>query len=182
MIESYNLVRLESNYKLKPFDCDDSDLNEFYEKDSLNYLKQLFAVTYIFEEKNKAIAFYSVSNDKIAISDSKNISKNRWKMKIQKNLPHPKRRYSFPAVKIGRLGVCKQKQGLGLGTEILDFIKASFTYKNKTGCRFIVVDAYNKENVIEFYQKNGFDILPSKIEENDITVLMYYDLLRFRIE
>ena len=26
----------------------------------------------------------------------------------------------------------------------------------KTGCRFIVVDAYNKENVLHFYEKNGF--------------------------
>ena len=30
---------------------------------------------------------------------------------------------------------------------------------NKTGCRFIVVDAYNKENVLHFYGKNGFKFL-----------------------
>ena len=60
MIENYDVIRLRNDYDLKPFDCGDKDLNEFYEKDSLLYLKELIAVTYIFEVNNKAIAFYSV--------------------------------------------------------------------------------------------------------------------------
>jgi len=177
VLEEYNLIRLETGYTLKKFDCGDKDLNEFYKKDSFDYLKQLLAVTYIFEAKNKAVAFYSVSNDRIAIRDD--MPKSEWKRKVQKFLPHPKRRKDYPAVKIGRLGVCEEEQSSKLGSEILKFIKYSFTANNKTGCKFIVVDAYNKERVINFYKKNDFAILCDNIKEDEQTVLMYYDLARF---
>jgi hypothetical protein len=49
----------------------------------------------------------------------------------------------MPAVKIGRLGVAHASQRDGTGTQVLDFLKMWFTVGNKTGCRFIVVDAYN---------------------------------------
>ena len=79
-------------------------------------------------------------------------------------------------------------QGLHIGTQLLDFIKAWFCHEeNKTGCRFIVVDAYNQPRVLNYYSCNGFRFL-FKTEmdeklyyefsvENDIhTRLMYYDL------
>lgn len=37
------------------------------------------------------------------------------------------------------------------------FIKDWFRHEdNKTGCRFIVVDAYNEDKVLTYYDKNGF--------------------------
>jgi hypothetical protein len=36
---------------------------------------------------------------------------------------------------------------------------------NKTGCRYIIVDAVNKEKVLKFYQDNGFDFIFSSDEE-----------------
>ena len=39
----------------------------------------------------------------------------------------------------------------------MSFIKDWFRHEdNKTGCRFIVVDAYNEEKVLRYYEKNGF--------------------------
>lgn len=39
----------------------------------------------------------------------------------------------------------------------MTFIKDWFRHEdNKTGCRFIVVDAYNEERVLKYYDKNGF--------------------------
>lgn len=39
----------------------------------------------------------------------------------------------------------------------MDFIKAWFIdAKNKTGCRFIIVDSYNEERPINYYKRNGF--------------------------
>lgn len=43
----------------------------------------------------------------------------------------------------------------------------------KTGCRFIIVDAYY--NAIPFYQNNDFQYLKRE-EEDIITRLLYYDL------
>ena len=60
---------------------------------------------------------------------------------------------------------------------------------NKTGCRYLVVDAYNTEIPIAFYKKNGFDFIFStetqemeyrniKSDQQLRTRLMYYDLIR----
>ena len=61
---------------------------------------------------------------------------------------------------------------------------------NKTGCRFVVVDAVNDPNVLQFYQKNGFVFLFTSEEQEFIytggkkgepveldTRLMYFDLM-----
>ncbi|VAW70858.1 hypothetical protein MNBD_GAMMA10-395, partial [hydrothermal vent metagenome] len=49
---------------------------------------------------------------------------------------------------------------------------------NKTGCRFIVVDAYNKPEVIRFYKRNGFDFLHNGDKKED-TRIMIFDLIFF---
>jgi hypothetical protein len=41
------IVRLSEIQEIKPFDCEDSDLNEFLLKDAQLYQRQLLAVTYI---------------------------------------------------------------------------------------------------------------------------------------
>src|SRR5690606_7154883 len=93
-------------------------------------------------------------------------------------VPREKQYSSMPAAKIGRLGVAKRHQGNGHGREILDFLKISFTTENKTGCRFLVVDAYNKPDVIAFYQRKGFVVLTDEDEEEH-TRVMYFDLMPF---
>lgn len=85
----------------------------------------------------------------------------------------------MPAVKIGRFATCRNMQCSGIGTEILDFVKFWFTTGNKTGCRFIIVDAYNKTRAISFYQKNGFDFLLQS-DKKEETRLMYFDLITFK--
>src|SRR5690606_22297747 len=96
---------------------------------------------------------------------------------------------SYPAVLIGRLGVNEAFEKLGLGRELMDFIKAWFIdEENKTGCRFLVVDSYNKERPISYYSRNGFKfIFDTEEEEKEYsgirqegklkTRLMYFDLI-----
>ncbi|MBF0553797.1 MAG: GNAT family N-acetyltransferase [Nitrospirae bacterium] len=163
----YSLVRLDSNYELKPFDCGGTDLNDFFINEAKPHLKHLPAVTYALESNSETIAFYSVLNDKI----------NRTEL-IKRRFPKKKRYATFPAIKIGRLGVHKNYQWKGYGTLLFDYIKKSFTYNNKTGCRFITVDAYNKPEVLKFYGKNGF-IFISEHDKDEETRLPYYDLTNF---
>jgi len=73
-----------------------------------------------------------------------------------------------------RLGVDESAKGLQIGTTVLNYIKAMFVFDNKTGCRFLTVDAYL--NAVPFYEKNGFRFMNA--EDNDPhTRLMYYDLM-----
>jgi hypothetical protein len=48
----FNFVRLTSGHQLKPFNCNDSDLNDFFFNDAKNYQEGLLAVTYIIETKD----------------------------------------------------------------------------------------------------------------------------------
>ena len=166
------LRRLEPGDARPEFCCGDSDLNEFYFKDSIEGAKELLSVTYVFcdEESGKVQAFFSVSNDSVA----RTLLSNRF----LRFIPRPKRYRSWPATKIGRFGICKDSQGKGIGSVVMNYLKVSFTHNNKTGCRFLVVDAYNKAPVVHFYQKNGFEFLPG--DEAGDTRLMYFDLKTFR--
>jgi hypothetical protein len=71
----------------------------------------------------------------------------------------------------------------------MDFIKRWFKGPdNKTGCRFVLVDAVNDNHAIQYYERNGFLPLFPRIEDEksfyDIdeneqlrTRMYYFDLL-----
>ena len=60
----------------------------------------------------------------------------------------------------------------------MDYIKGYFLDNNKTGCRFITVDANNKENTLGFYMRNGFEFLTDN-DANEPNRLMYFDLILY---
>ncbi len=165
-------IRLTDNYQFKAFDCGNSDLNDFLLSDAKNYAKRLLSVTYLIENGNEIIAFFSVSNDRISIRES---DKAVWR-KIKKEFPYSKHRSDYPAVKIGRLGVNLTHQTSHIGTYILDFVKKTFITNNRTGCAFITVDSL--PSAIPFYQKNGFKFLKTSAnsQSTENTIPMYYDL------
>jgi GNAT superfamily N-acetyltransferase len=140
--------------------------------DAKAYLHTLLSVTYLFEYNNDTIAFFSVSNDKISITD---FDSNRgFKRLIQEILPQGKRYKSYPAVKIGRLGVHSIYQKSGFGSQLLDYIKGMFISNNRTGCQYITVDAYKAS--LQFYERNGFKYFTEKDKAND-TRQMYFSLI-----
>lgn len=171
MHDDLELLRLDNNSR-PDFDCGNNDLNEFFHKDSILWDKHLISVTYAVRKNNKIIAFFSLSND--AIRTEQAPTKSAFKRVLQ-FVPHKKRLRSMPAVKIGRLATSIEHQSSGIGSSILDYIKISFTSNNKTGCRFVVVDAYNNIKTIGFYVKNGFKFM-SDLDSTDKTRLMYLDL------
>lgn len=170
------LKRFEPDEPRPAFSCGDADLDEFFSVDSKDYARELLAVTYALMETNQVLAYFSVSNDAIKKEDCPRSAFTR----IMKVIPHKKRYSSMPAAKIGRIGVRKDLRRSGIGTKILDFLKASFTIGNKTGCRFLIVDAYNDEETRSFYLKNGFLFLTSK-DEKEETRIMFFDLKTFRV-
>lgn len=179
MISELPFDRLNGNFMSKAFDCGDEDLNDYLFSDALNYQNQLLAVTYYKALKNEIIFYFSLSNDKISSIETSNAF---WRA-VKKIFPHSKHRKDYPAVKIGRLAVNKEFKGHGIhvGSSILDFIKNWMTSDNKTGCRFITVDAYR--DAVPFYQKNGFMFMgreeQNRYEEGkEKTIAMYFDLLK----
>ena len=171
-IGNFTLVRLSSEHQILPFDCGDTDLNDFLHNDAKNYTENLLAVTYLLESENSTAAFFSLLNDKVSLEDTD--SNSRWRKYFRDIMPQGKRFKSYPAVKLGRLGVDNSFKGQGIGTIILDYIKGLYVNDKRAGCRYITVDAYRES--LRFYEKNGFKHLTEKDKGAD-TRLMYFDLL-----
>lgn len=176
ILDGWILEKLNHQEDISSFDCGDNDLNDYFREDSINYRKELMTQSYCFYQdgcsQDKSVALVDFCNDSLA---KENISK-----KSKREINHQKRGYKvFPAIKITRLGVDKEFQGVGIGKALLTVIKHFFTSDNRTGCRFITVDAYRHAKA--FYEKNGFveAIIPNEDPDKDSpTVPMYYDLKR----
>ena len=164
------IVRLTDEHVFKPFDCGEEDLNAFLLKDAKFYAQGLVAVTYIVEDEDMTVAFFSLSNDRISLSES---DKATWR-RIRNSFPHRKHRSDYPAVKIARLGVNVNAQHRHIGTDILNFVKHTFITNNRTGCCFVTVDAL--PSAVPFYECNGFKLM--RKENKGDTIPMYYDLLQ----
>ncbi|WP_288325792.1 MULTISPECIES: hypothetical protein [Bacteroidaceae] len=60
------LIKIEDTNEIKPFNCGDDDLNGFLLEDARYYQEQLIANTFIMEDEETTIAFFSLLNDKIS--------------------------------------------------------------------------------------------------------------------
>lgn len=175
---------LRSSEDIKGFSCGDTDLDEFFSNDCFGYSRQLLGKTYCYKLKSdkKVICAFTLSNASIRVDDLPNARKK----KIEADIPHQKSLKDYPAVLIGRLGVSEKYKGLHIGSDTIEFIKYWFIDPfNKTGCRFVIVDAYNSPQTISFYINNGFKVVFSSEEQEYRhikeaialkTRLMYFDL------
>lgn len=169
---SYSIRRLEKQEKVESFNCGDADLNDFIMNESMLYRNALLAVSYVAEDSTgRTMGYFSLANDRVSLTDFENNTEfNRFR---RHRFVNDKRLRSYPAVKICRLGIDLSVKGCGIGSELLDFIKSYFVNDNKTGCRFVTVDAYAA--AVPFYQRNGFEFLNDE-DAGDYTRLMFYDL------
>ena len=149
------------------FICNDSDLDDFFANVAIHYDSEMLGKTYawVYRSNPKHIlGLITLANDSVKLKLIAKSALNR----LQRGVVNKKRGMNFPAVLIGRLGVAAddRDKNLHVGSQIIDFIKEWFrSNNNKTGCRFIVVDAYNNPRTINFYRKNGFKLLYNTEEE-----------------
>lgn len=165
--------RLNIGDNVNAFDCSDLDLNDFILNEASFYRNALLSVTYVVENKitKEVLAYFSLSNDKISITDFENKTEfNRFR---KHKFVNEKRLRSYPAIKIGRLAIADKAQHQKIGTYLLEFIEEYFIVDNKSGCRFVTVDAY--VNAIPFYIKNNYQFLNND-DEDKRTRVMYFDL------
>ena len=175
MHEHYNIRKLRLGEKVESFDCGDTDLNDFILVEAPYYREALLAVTYVMEhrETGKVVGYFSLANDRVSVTDFE--SKTEFNRFRRQRFVNEKRVKSYPAVKLCRLGVEQAMSGKHVGSFLLDFIKSYFLSENKTGCRFITVDAYT--DAVPFYEQNDFQPLRNDDEPLDMpTRLLFFDL------
>ena len=155
-IEELSFSLLTEEHIIKTFDCEDEDLNDFLFKEAIPYQKQMLATTFIVENSERTLGFYSLLNDSMQIKEELFSSKSQY-------------------LKIGRLGVDKTYKGKGLGRILLEGIIANCIALNKKqACRLITVDAYRQ--AFPFYERFGFQYI-SNNDENEEVRQMFLDLM-----
>ena len=172
------------------FSCKhDKDIEDFFKSEFEDYDCQLLGKSYGFVKTKPSlelVAAFTVANSMLPVVNFPKSIKNR----INRQIPNPKRNSQYPAVLVGQLAVFDAFAGKHIGDEVLSMIKSWFIDPlNKTGCRYVIVDAVNNDKVIGFYQRNGFKFIFDKIEDEiaymklDLeaeykrTRLMYFDLI-----
>jgi GNAT superfamily N-acetyltransferase len=176
-VDCYTIAPVEdfavfTGFLCSPPDAEDRDLEEFLATDARQHFVDRIAVTYALtsnEAPHIPLGFATLANDAIVIGRENSLPEVAA-------YPYA----SFPAVKIGRFGIVLPLQKQGLGGLFLAMLTTMMREGNRTGCRFITVDAWrNKKagvNVTPFYKKHGFAILPCR-EKTSHYIPMYFDLL-----
>ena len=198
MLEQCDFMELteEVLQQCKGFTCKDEDITEFFTQDYADYTYQLLGKSYCFvkPDTSEIVCAFTVANSSVKVDSLPSNLRN----KLNRKIPNAKRRLQYPAVLVGQLAVSDLFSGHHVGDELLDFIKSWFIDPlNKTGCRYVIVDAVNHPKVFEYYQRNGFKFLFSSDEEEWTflhnkgleqttpiepmkTRLMYFDLIYLR--
>ena len=152
------------------FHCGEADLDDFFSKDAFEYEEFRMGKSYCIrlnDDPKTIVAIYTVSSDSIRIFDLPR-SRRDAMLKITH---HRKRLKRYPGILIGRFGVNSEFAHQGIGSQVLDVIKLWFDSSVvKAGCRFLIVDALNKPNVLAFYRKNGFETLFTTEQQEDFYV------------
>ncbi|MBI2655768.1 GNAT family N-acetyltransferase [Candidatus Woesearchaeota archaeon] len=163
------IEKLEDKHNLSNFKSYEKELVDFLIEDALNNQKQKFSVTFLWFYNNTLVGYVTLLNDKL------NLEVNLKEFFREKDVHYK----SLPALKIGRLCVHDDYQRRGLGKLMVLFAikQATEISENKSGCRFITLDAKRNEkkdlDSIHFYKKLGFKMLKERIKG---TTPMYLDL------
>jgi len=55
-LQDVSVLVLTENHSIKPFDCEDDDLNEFLFQEAVPYRKELLATTFVIEDYNQPLS------------------------------------------------------------------------------------------------------------------------------
>jgi GNAT superfamily N-acetyltransferase len=140
-----------STHDVSRFDSGHPDINEFLQQEAWKYQADHLSHTRLAYIDDRLVGYITLLTDCI-------ILKTPEKKKVLKEArDYHQTVYTFPAVKIGRLGVQKDLQFSGIGTHLLRYTVGVVVRLNRelsVGCRFITCDAYPTS--VSFYQRKSF--------------------------
>lgn len=151
-LSDLEIVSFDSaQHDVSAFDCDDDDLNDFLKNDAAKFQADHLSHTRVVFLKGELVAYITLLADCIILQTGEK------KKTLREALAHHQSVYTFPAVKIGRVGVKKDLQRSGIGTQLLIYTIGLVVRMNRElniACRFITLDAYPKS--VSWYEKKHF--------------------------
>src|SRR3989338_6726798 len=163
------IEKLNNKHDLSNFKSYEKELIDFLIEDALNNQMQKLSVTSLWFYEKNLVGYVTLLNYKI------NLEGDLKEFFREKDIHYK----SLPALKIGRLCVDDDflKRGIGRLMVLFAIQQANEISENKSGCRFITLDAKRNEkrelDSIHFYKKLGFKVLKERIKG---TTPMYLDL------
>lgn len=151
-------VPLGAQHETATFDCGVPVLNEYLHRYAIQNQLANAARTYVAVRGNRVIGFYT-----LAFGSVEHVQASP---RVRRGLA----RYPVPVMLLGRLGVDRSEQGLGIGKGLLrDAITRSLKASEIAGLRAIVVHAKD-ELARKFYLNADFE--PSETDPNHLMLLM----------
>ena len=56
-LEGLSFFQLKENYPIKPFDCEDDDLNDILFNEAILYKEQMLATTFLIENEERTLGY-----------------------------------------------------------------------------------------------------------------------------
>ena len=158
-----DFLKLTPERPITDFDCGDSDINDFFNHDALLFQQERLGQTfyYCLKGTKRFVCAFSLSADSLKTTL---LPGSRIK-KVKELIPREKSLQTYPALLIGRLGVSVEFSGQGIGSQLMDAIKQYCDNEFPYLVRFLMVDAYNKSNILSYYQKNDFTFVFSSEQQ-----------------
>lgn len=144
---------------MNAFSCTNApEIATFFRDEAVLNEQELMSKSYCFyrEDTKDIVCAFCVSNSNI----STRTMTDEVKADFIEDIPDGKRRSFYPATLIGQLAVFDKFADQHIGDEFMDLIKVwILTEANQIGYRYLVVDAVNNQHVINYYLRNGFEML-----------------------
>lgn len=146
---SYLIERLAQHHQRGGFDCGDTALNEFLQRQAGQLARKGFGKTYV-----------ALAEDGVTVVGYVTLSAGQVKSAaLSSHLKLP--RYPVPMLRLGRLAVSVNARGSGFGRQLLSFgLAIALEFSERVGLYAVVVDAKH-EQAKAFYSAFGFIATPS---------------------
>ena len=140
----FRVERLAAHHQRGGFDCGESVLNDFLQRQAGQLVRKGFGKTYV-----------ALADDGVTVMGFVTVSAGQ--IQIRQLPPHLKLpRYPAPILRIGRLAVDHREQGRGTGQQLMSFtLQLAREFSQHVGLYAVVVDAKHEKAKV-FYAALGF--------------------------
>lgn len=175
---------LSEETDLSSFSCGNKELDSFFKEEISLCQKYKYVSAYCVTDirSNEIIALFTLSSDSVIINSEEDLSDFMETSASEMDDEYQEtfgKQTSFPAINIGHLAVSKDKQRMGIGQFIIDYIIAISLNFKMMGCQFITVDSLNNPRTNKFYLDSGF-FYQTNHDMYSPTRRMYLPLLKYK--
>lgn len=148
------------------FECDEDEFTKYYHDIALSDVREQIIRMYLLKVEGEVMGFVTV-----AAAHIRNDATDETKTKEICT--------TIPALLISDLAVKKGHKRRGIGRELLDMVfgKILPEIKSRVGCRYVMLNPRNADEVHEFYKSYGFKYYPNALDDKKSDAYLY-DLLK----